>query len=152
MPIFQAWPIPRFGMIRLNAPRMVIMNELGVEQLRASYLPLDEFQAGSPDDVTVQEQAAALHRYGGHISRALNNYSAALTAYGIAIQILQHLSATLPDEAHYRDALALTLVDRALLEKNLGRLTASAAALNRAYVVAEKSKGNIFESLDLHLL
>jgi serine/threonine protein kinase/tetratricopeptide (TPR) repeat protein len=112
----------------------------------------DEFRAGSPDDVTVQEQAAALHRYGGNISRALNDYPAALTAYGIAIQILEHLSATFPDEAHYRDTLALALVDRALLEKNLGKLTASAATLDRAYEIAEKSKGLILESSYLRTL
>jgi serine/threonine protein kinase/tetratricopeptide (TPR) repeat protein len=106
----------------------------------------DEFRAGSPDDETVQLQAAALHRYAGNVSRSLSDYPSALSAYGSAIQILEHLTATFPENAHYQDTLALTLVDRALLEKNLGKLIASAATLDRAYAVAEKSQGKILES------
>ena len=116
------------------------------QALDQARLQFDQFRAGSPDDETVQLQAAALHRYAGNVSRTLSDHPSALTAYASAIQILEQLSATFPENAHYRDTLALTLVDRALLEKNLGKLIASAATLDRAYAFAEKSQGKILES------
>jgi tetratricopeptide (TPR) repeat protein len=103
----------------------------------------DQFRSGRPDDVGVQSQAAALHRYAANVSRLLSDYPAAEAAYAAAIQILTDLAARYPEQARFRDELALTLSDRAMLEKRMGKLTASAATLDRAWQLADGPQGDL---------
>ena len=125
-------------------PRLAdLARKRALDQARGQF---DQFRAGLPGDETVQLQAASLHRYAGNVARSLSEYPAALTAYGSAIQILETLAKSAPENAHYRDTLALALMDRALVEKYLGKLTESASTLERAHEIAEESKGKILES------
>ena len=48
--------------------------------------------------MSVQSQAAALHRYAANVSRLLSDYPAAEAAYAAAIQILTDLAARFPDQ------------------------------------------------------
>jgi tetratricopeptide (TPR) repeat protein len=93
--------------------------------------------------VSVQSQAAALHRYAANVSRLLSDYAAAEAAYAAAIQILTELAARYPDQARFRDELALTLSDRAMLEKRMGKLRASAATLDQALQLAQGPQGSL---------
>jgi tetratricopeptide (TPR) repeat protein len=106
----------------------------------------DQFRSGRPDDVSVQSQAALLHRYAANVSRLLSDYAAAEAAYAAAIQILSELAARLPDQARFRDELALTLSDRAMLEKRMGRLRAAAATLGQALDLARGPQGALASS------
>src|SRR5262249_34962203 len=103
----------------------------------------DQFRSGRPDDVSVQSQAAALHRYAANVSRLLSDYPAAEAAYAAAIQILTDLAARYPEQARFRDELALTLSDRAMLEKRMGQLRASAATLDQALQLAQGPQGTL---------
>jgi serine/threonine protein kinase/tetratricopeptide (TPR) repeat protein len=106
----------------------------------------DRFRSGRPDDASVQSQAALLHRYAANVSRLLSDYPAAESAYAATVQILTDLATRFPEQAHYRDELALTLSDRAMLEKRMGKLKASAATLDQARQLAEGPHGNLKDS------
>jgi tetratricopeptide (TPR) repeat protein len=97
----------------------------------------DEFRASRPDDAILQTQAAALHRYTANVSRTLSDYPAAAAAYAASIRIQEGLADRFPDEPKPRLTLALTLGDRALLEKRMGKLTEAAATLDRALALAD---------------
>jgi tetratricopeptide (TPR) repeat protein len=103
----------------------------------------DQFRSGRPDDASVQSQAAALHRYAANVSRLLSDYPAAEAAYAATVQILTDLAARFPEQARFRDELALTLSDRAMLEKRMGKLSASAATLDQAWQLADGPQGNL---------
>jgi tetratricopeptide (TPR) repeat protein len=103
----------------------------------------DQFRTGRPDDISVQSQAALLHRYAANVSRLLSDYRAAEAAYAAAIQILTDLAARFPEQARFRDELALTLSDRAMLEKGMGKLKAAAATLDQAWQLAQGPQGNL---------
>jgi tetratricopeptide (TPR) repeat protein len=105
----------------------------------------EQFRISQPDDLQIQLQAAVLHRFSANVSRTLND-SSAIAAYKSAIQILEQLTARKPDDVIVRDTLAQTLVDWALMEKRLGKLTDSAATLDRAFSIAKESKGGITEA------
>ena len=101
----------------------------------------DQFRSGRPDDVGVQSQAAALHRYAANVSRLLNDFPAAEAAYAATVQILTDLAARHPDQARFRDELAMTLSDRAMLEKRMGKLRVSSATLDQAVQLAQGPQG-----------
>ena len=115
------------------------------ETLDEARKQFDQFRSGRPGDETVQVQSAALHRYAANVSRTLSDYPAAAAAYAESIRILEDLAARFPDEPKHRLTLALTLGDRALLEKRTGKLTESAATLDRALKLAERPQGAVFE-------
>jgi tetratricopeptide (TPR) repeat protein len=106
----------------------------------------DRVREGRPEDTTVQLQAAVLHRYHANVSRMLSDNTAAENSYAKSIQILEELTTRFPDEPKYRDALAQTLADRALLEMLRGRLNDAAATLDRAWSIAENPFGPERES------
>ncbi|HVK07319.1 MAG TPA: hypothetical protein VM597_00945, partial [Gemmataceae bacterium] len=106
----------------------------------------DQFRSGRPDDVGVQSQAAALHRYAANVSRLLTDYPAAEAAYAAAIRILTGLAERFPEQARFRDELALTLSDRAMLEKRMGKLRTAAATLDQAVQLAQGPPGGLRES------
>ena len=112
----------------------------------------DQFRVGRPDDATVQTQAAALHRYAANVSRTLSDYPAATTAYAESIHILEELTTRFPEDPRHRDTLALTLGDRALLEKRMGKLKDAAATLDRAWKLAEIPQGAMFDSSAIRTL
>lgn len=114
-----------------------------LDKARAQF---DQFRSGRPDDVSVQSQAAALHRYAANVSRLLSDYPAAEAAYAATIQILKDLAARHPEQARFRDELALTLADRAMLEKRMGKLRTSAATLDEAVQLAQEAQGSIASS------
>jgi serine/threonine protein kinase/tetratricopeptide (TPR) repeat protein len=103
----------------------------------------DQFRSGRPDDMSIQSQAALLHRYAANVSRLLSDYRAAEAAYVAAVRILTDLAARFPEQAHFRDELALTLSDRAMLEKRMGKLKKSAATLDQAWQLAEGPHGSL---------
>jgi eukaryotic-like serine/threonine-protein kinase len=106
----------------------------------------DKFRADLPDDVAVQMQTAALHRYAANVSRLLSDFQAATAAYSAAIGIYEDLMARFPDDPKYRDALAQTLGDRSTAEKRRGRLKESEATLERALKLFEDQQGKMGES------
>ena len=125
-------------------PRLAdLMRKQALDKAREQF---DQFREGKPDDVTVQRQAATLHRYAGNVSRTLNDYPAATAAYAASIQILENLTARFPDRREYRDELAITLSDRAGLEKLMGKLNDATATLDRALQLAEGPQGNLSDS------
>jgi tetratricopeptide (TPR) repeat protein len=103
----------------------------------------DQFRYGRPDDASVQSQAALLHRYAANVSRLLSDYPAAEAAYAATVRILTDLSTRYPEQARYRDELALTLSDRAMLEKRMGKLRAAAATLEQAGQLAQGPQGTL---------
>ena len=106
----------------------------------------DEFRSARPDDVNIQMQSAALHRFAANISRLLSDYPAAVSAYAAAVEIWEVLTARFPDEPVYRDNLAETLRDRSMLEKRMGKLTTAAATLDRSLQLAEEPQGTLPDS------
>src|SRR5262245_11099951 len=120
-------------------PRLAdLARRQALDDARAQF---DRFREGRPEDVEVQMQAAALHRYSANVSRTLSDYLAAEAAYATSIQILEEVTNRFPDEPHYRDTLAQTLADRALLEMLTGRLNDAAVTLDRAWAIADKALG-----------
>jgi serine/threonine protein kinase len=97
----------------------------------------DQFRADSPDDVTVQKQAAAVHRYAANVARLVNDYRSAEKAYAAALAIWEDLSKRFPDEPVYRDNLAQTLRDYAMFQKLLGKLREAAATIDRAKALTD---------------
>ncbi|HET6575944.1 MAG TPA: serine/threonine-protein kinase, partial [Fimbriiglobus sp.] len=69
----------------------------------------EQFRAGRPDDLSVQLQAAKLHRYAANVSRTLSEFTAARAAYDAALHIYEDLTIRFPDDAAIRDQLAETL-------------------------------------------
>ena len=106
----------------------------------------DQFRAGFADDLTLQQQAAALHRFAANVSKTLSEYPAASAAYNKSIQITEGLTKRFPDEPEYRITLALTLGDRGSLERRMGRLKESAATLDQAAELAESLPRMNFEA------
>ena len=101
----------------------------------------DQFSVGFPDDLEMQQQAAALHRYAANVSRILSDYFAADAAYNKSIQITEDLTKRFPNEPEYRITLALTLGDRSSIERHLGNLKVAAATVDRAAELAESLPG-----------
>ncbi|HEV3386818.1 MAG TPA: serine/threonine-protein kinase, partial [Gemmata sp.] len=106
----------------------------------------EQFRAGLPDDVTVQLQAAALHRYSGNLSRLMYDYKAAKDAYASSIKILEDLTTRFPQSYEYRYTFAQTLGERALVEMSTGKLNDSAATWDRALKIAENPQPAAFEA------
>ena len=106
----------------------------------------DQFRSGLPDDASVHSQAASLHRYAANVSRLLNDFPAAEAAYAATIRILTDLAARHPDHPRYRDELAMTLTDRAMLEKRMGKLKVSAATLDEAGRLLDRVKEDLSAS------
>jgi tetratricopeptide (TPR) repeat protein len=106
----------------------------------------DQFRESLPDDKWVQMQAAALHRFSANISRSQGNSPAAFEAYAASIQISEELTKRYPDESEHQLTLALTLGDRALFEKQNGRLRDSAATLDQALKLVKNLHGSVTES------
>ncbi len=114
-----------------------LADEARKQALDAAQAQFEQFRATRPDDLTVLAQAAALHRYAGNVSRTLSEYSGALDAYTKSIQITEDLTKCFPDEPEYCITLALTLGDLGVLERLMGKLTNSAATLDRAVTLGE---------------
>jgi tetratricopeptide (TPR) repeat protein len=110
------------------------------EALDAARKQFDQFRTGQPDDESVLWQSSLLHRYTANISRTLSDFQAATAAYTESIRIQEDLAARFPQKA-YGFELALTLSDRAMLEKRMGKLKDAAATLDRALKFAEKPRG-----------
>jgi tetratricopeptide (TPR) repeat protein len=110
------------------------------EALDAARKQFDQFRTTRPDDKSVLWQSSLLHRYAANISRTLSDFPAATAAYTEAIRIQEDLAARFPQKA-YGFELALTLSDRAMLEKRMGKLKDAAATLDRALKFAEKPRG-----------
>ena len=136
----------RIGQIETgqNNPKLAdLARKQALDKAREQF---DQFREGRPDDTTLQRQAAALHRFAGNVSRTLNDYPAATAAYAASIQILEHLTARFPDRREYSDDLAMTLSDRAGLEKLMGKLNDADATLARALKLAEGPQGKLSDS------
>ena len=119
----------RIGQIETgqNNPKLAdLARKQALDKAREQF---DQFREGRPDDTTLQRQAAALHRFAGNVSRTLKD-----------------LTARFPDRREYRDDLAMTLSDRAGLEKLTGKLNDAAATLDRALQLAEGPQGNLSDS------
>jgi tetratricopeptide (TPR) repeat protein len=127
----------------LANPQQTDRNRLAV--LNASRGTFDRFRAELPDDIPIQKQAAALHRYAGNISRLLTEFTAAEKAYDASIRIWQELADRFPDDAGYRDNLSQTLRDFAAFQKRTGKLRDAAATAGRATELAEGLKGQVHE-------
>jgi hypothetical protein len=95
------------------------------------------FLGAQPDDVTILVQAAAFHRFAGNVSRNLNDGTAAESAFGASIKILESLTARFPTKSVYRNELALTLSDQCLFERLAGRLKPATATIDRAVKLLE---------------
>ena len=106
----------------------------------------DKFREDQPDDVGLKMQSALLHRFAANTSRAQNDYPAAIVAYTAAIQISEELIARFPEDRRLSNELALTLSDRAGIERLLGKLTECAATVDRALKLAERPRGILLES------
>jgi tetratricopeptide (TPR) repeat protein len=107
---------------------------------------LDQFREIRPDDVTLQQQTAELHRIAGNVARLRNDYPAALAAYAASIKISEDLIDHISEENRNHDnrlALALTLSSRAVVEMLMGNFNDSAATLDRAMKAAELPRGVI---------
>ncbi len=123
-----------------------LADEARKQALNAARTQFDQFRAGRSDDLTVLAQAAALHRYAGNVSRTLSDFPAALDAYTKSIQITEDLTKRFPDEPEHCITLALTLGDLGVLERLMGKLTTSAATLDRAVKLAESLPSMNFDS------
>jgi serine/threonine protein kinase/tetratricopeptide (TPR) repeat protein len=106
----------------------------------------DQFRAGQPDDISLQKQAALLHRFAGSISRSLNDYKAALVAFGAAIHISEEMIRRFPEDRRLSDELALTLSDRGGVERLMGKSKDAAATLERAFKIAQGPQGKLTDS------
>ena len=115
------------------------------QALDAARGQFDQFRAGFADDLTLQQQAAALHRFAANVSKTLSEYPAASAAYNKSIQITEDLTKRFQDEPEYRITLALTIGDRGSLERRMGRLKEAAATLVQAAELAESLPGLNFE-------
>ena len=136
----------RIGQIETgqNNPKLAdLARKQALDKAREQF---DQFREGRPDDATLQRQAAALHRFAGNVSRTMNDYPAATAAYAASIQIREDLTARFPDRREYRDDLALTLSDRAGVERLAGKPKAATATLDRALQLAEGPQGNLSDS------
>jgi tetratricopeptide (TPR) repeat protein len=136
----------RIGQIETGQTNPKLADQARKQALDKAREQFDQFRAGQPDDVMLMKQAALLHRFAANVSRTLNDYPAAMTAYAAAIQISEELTARFPDHAPYRNELALTLSDRSGLERLTGKLKEATATLDRALLLAEGPQGNAFES------
>ena len=136
----------RIGQIETgqNNPKLAdLARKQALDKAREQF---DQFREGRPDDTTLQRQAAALHRFAGNVSRTMNDYPAATAAYAASIQIREDLTARFPDRREYRDDLALTLSDRAGVERLAGKPKAATATLDRALQLAEGPQGYLSDS------
>jgi serine/threonine protein kinase/tetratricopeptide (TPR) repeat protein len=106
----------------------------------------ERFRADQPDDLAVQMQTAALHRYAANVSRLLNDFKGAAVAYSAAIKIYEDLMARFPDASDYRKELARTLADRSGAEKARGLLKEAAATIEQALNLVEGQQGWMSDS------
>jgi serine/threonine protein kinase len=97
------------------------------------------FLGESRDDVGLQLQTAALHRFAGIVSRDLTEFRAADSAFASSIQILEDFISRSPAYSAARNELALVLSDRCLCERQSGRLKAASATIDRAIKLLDGS-------------
>jgi tetratricopeptide (TPR) repeat protein/tRNA A-37 threonylcarbamoyl transferase component Bud32 len=127
----------------LADPRQTdLARKAALNEARAAF---DRFRASAPDDVPLQAQAAALHRYAANLARLLNEMPEAEKAYAASLGLWETLAERFPADPLYRDNLAQTIRDYALLQKRTGKLREATAALDRAANLAEGLKGQIPE-------
>ena len=126
--------IQAFETGRANPRQTDLARQEALDKARETF---DRFRAESPDDVTMQKQAAAVHRYAANVARLVNDYASAEKAYAAALGIWEDLSTRFADEPVYRDNLAQTLRDYAMFQKRLGKLREATANMDRATALAD---------------
>ena len=136
----------RIGQIETGQTNPKLADAARKEALDKAREQFDKFREDQPDDVGLKMQSALLHRFAANTSRAQNDYPAAMVAYTAAIQISEELIARSPEDRRLSNELALTLSDRAGIERLLGKLTECTATVDRALRLAERPRGILLES------